>query len=614
MSMKTILNSQSFELSDTSSTFLTKYLERMKHFIVKNNIEIEVYEDIEERIAEIFSEEKSDKISDKVVINIINEIWEPDEIFSELIEENNDQTSQNSKSDFKEYFTNNGDQLNRNSEKWIFFGVCYGIAIRFNLDPVLVRLFFIFGTFLWGSTLLLYIVLIFLLPNRPDKKKDNIIIEKAAEFKDVIVDQTKKVGKKIEQIDKKDLENFKDSVVNKAKDLSNKVDIQKIKDKFSSTDNHEKSSNQKEEEKKNNNIETKIQNYSLESNSNQIKEKIVYREVKPNFIIRFFRFIISIIKNLLFFIFHSGRFFLAFVIFVSAIPALIAVLFASGLIFSDITVNNQVLFNQVDLFLKIGIVGLLFSIFFGIFGILLKLLASKTVANIFMICGLIGIFIFAFIGGLGFFKTANEFTDTYTHTQILEYETKELHIQDLDTFTNNKGVNWISDITFIQSDKENITIEVTSAVNRKSKKIADYIFENLSLVSIDWNNQLDLSAYKNTSFSENVPYSFLRKEIKIYIPQDAQITFWSIDWDNIDNISNIYSSYKGRSYENIWWLRQCENTTLVYDKELSWYKCINDNKELLKINESIIPVENIIIDEIDVMINEEIENVENIIQ
>jgi len=72
--MKTILNSQSFELSDTSSTFLTKYLERMKHFIVNNNIEIEVYEDIEERVAEIFSAEKSDKISDNIVINIVNEI------------------------------------------------------------------------------------------------------------------------------------------------------------------------------------------------------------------------------------------------------------------------------------------------------------------------------------------------------------------------------------------------------------------------------------------------------------------------------------------------------------------------------------------------------------
>jgi lipopolysaccharide biosynthesis glycosyltransferase len=72
--MKIILNSQNFELSDTSFTFLEKYLERMKTFIENNNIEIEVYEDIEERIAEVFSVEKTKKVSDKVVINIVNEI------------------------------------------------------------------------------------------------------------------------------------------------------------------------------------------------------------------------------------------------------------------------------------------------------------------------------------------------------------------------------------------------------------------------------------------------------------------------------------------------------------------------------------------------------------
>jgi hypothetical protein len=104
--MKIILNSQNFELSDTSFTFLEKYLERMKTFIEKNNIEIEVYEDIEERIAEIFSIEKTNKVSDKVVINIVNEIGEPDEIFSELIEEEKD-SQQTTNNQFKNYFSNN---------------------------------------------------------------------------------------------------------------------------------------------------------------------------------------------------------------------------------------------------------------------------------------------------------------------------------------------------------------------------------------------------------------------------------------------------------------------------------------------------------------------------
>ena len=213
--MKIILNSQNFELSDTSFTFLEKYLERMKTFIENNNIEIEVYEDIEERIAEVFSVEKTKKVSDKVVINIVNEIWELDEIFSELIEEDKD-SQQNSTDQFKSYFSNNGKELTRNSKEGIFFWVCYGISKKYNFDALFVRLFFIFGTFLWGFTLLLYVALIFLLPNKLDKKTDSVIIDKATQLKDSVVNHAKKAGEKIEkieQIDKKDLENFKDSII-----------------------------------------------------------------------------------------------------------------------------------------------------------------------------------------------------------------------------------------------------------------------------------------------------------------------------------------------------------------------------------------------------------------
>lgn len=608
--MKILLNSQSFELSDTSFTFLEKYLERMKHFIEKNNIEIEVYEDIEERIAEIFSAEKSDKVSDKIVINIVNEIWEPDEIFSELIEENNEKPEKSSH-DFKEYFSNNWEELTRNSKEWIFFGVCYGISQRYKIDPLFVRLFFIFATFLWGFTILLYIALIFLLPNKLDKKKDNLIIDKAGQLKDSVIHHAKKAWKKIEEIDKKDLENFKDSIVNKAKDLWNKIDMQKIKNKFSSNNNLENwvmnetesssSKNLQNWTKKNKEITENIKTYSLNSHWDQIKEKIVYREVKANFIVRFFRFIFSIIKNIILFIFHSGRYFLAFVILITAIPALIAILFTSGLIFSDFTINNQILFNQVDLFLKIWIVWLLFSIFFAIFGIFLKLLAGKTVANIFMINGLIGIFIFAFIGGLGFFKTANKFTNTYSNTQVIVLETKDLQIIEDKIFTNNDWINWVNKFEVIQTNNDNISIEVISTINRTSQEEADYIFSNLeNITNITW-TQLNLSEITNTSFSKNVPYSFLRKDIKIYVPKTSHITFGNIRGNNIKEVSNLYFINNIWEYQNVWWMDECNNKALVFDIQRSAYVCRNLTLE----NSS-----DTILEEIDIIIEKEINNVE----
>lgn len=607
--MKIILNSQNFELSDTSFTFLEKYLERMKTFIENNNIEIEVYEDIEERIAEVFSVEKTKKVSDKVVINIVNEIWEPDEIFSELIEEDKD-SQQSTNDQLKRYFSNNWEELTRNSKEGIFFWVCYGISKKYNFDPLFVRLFFIFGTFLWGFTLLLYVALIFLLPNRLDKKKDALIIDKATQLKDSVVNHAKKAGKKLEKIEKKDLENFKDSIVNKAKNLWNKIDVQKIKDKLSSTKQSSNVNSEEPEsvspvtqieEKNNEKISDTIKTYSLNSNSNQIKEKIVYREVKANFIVRFFRFIFSILKNILLFIFHSGRYFLAFIILITAIPSLIAILFTSGLIFSDFTVNNQILFNQVDLFLKIWIVGLLFSIFFGIFWIFLKLLAGKTVANIFMINWLIGIFIFAFIGGLGFFKTANQFTNTYTNTQTLSLETKDLKIIENDNFTNDEWINWVNNLEFIPTENDKITVEITSIINRSSQEEADNIFSELITTNNIQGNQLDLSLLKNTNFSTSVPYSFLRKDIKIYIPKNSHITFWNVYWDNIHRIHNLDYINSRWEHRYLWGLHQCSNKVLTLEFS-SKYTCINPTSQITW-------EETIILNEIDTIIEEEIQNI-----
>jgi phage shock protein PspC (stress-responsive transcriptional regulator) len=605
--MKILLNSQNFELSDTSFTFLEKYLERMKNFIEKNSIEIEVYEDIEERIAEIFSDEKSDKVSDKIVINIVNEIWEPDEIFSELIEETNT-NHEYSQSDSNNIFSNNWEEFTRDSKEWIFFGVCYGISQRYKLDPLFVRLFFICGTFLWGFTLLLYVALIFLLPNRPSKKKEHLISDKAIEFKDSMINQAKKAWKKLE---KKDLENFKDTIVTKAKYLWDKIDIQKIKNKLSPSYNSDKSVHNETESsrskdlqnwtKKNEEITENIKTYSLNSHWDQIKEKIVYREVKANFIVRFFRFILSIIKNIILFIFHSGRYFLAFIILISAIPVLISVLFTSGLIFSDFTINNQVLFNQVDFFLKIGIVWLLFSIFFGIFGIFLKLLAGKTVANIFMINGLIGIFIFAFIGGLGFFTTANKFTNTYSNTQVINLETNDLHISESKSFANNDGINWLNDIEFIQTNNKNITIEIISTINRSTQIEADSIFWELNTIESNESNQLDLSIYKNVSFSSSVPYSFLRKDIKIYLPKGANITFGYLHGNNIKDISNLYYINNWWDYNKVWWIEQCSNKNLVFNIEKSAYICTNISIE----NSS-----DTILEEIDIIIEKEIRKVD----
>ncbi|MGH7980010.1 MAG: PspC domain-containing protein, partial [Limisphaerales bacterium] len=51
-------------------------------------------------------------------------------------------------------------------------GVCNGIGAYFNLDPTLIRLAFAFSTILWGAGIMVYIVLMFVIPEAvtPEEK------------------------------------------------------------------------------------------------------------------------------------------------------------------------------------------------------------------------------------------------------------------------------------------------------------------------------------------------------------------------------------------------------------------------------------------------------------
>lgn len=47
------------------------------------------------------------------------------------------------------------------------FGVCSGLAEYFNVDPLLIRVLFVFAFIAFGSGLLLYIILAIVLPDPP---------------------------------------------------------------------------------------------------------------------------------------------------------------------------------------------------------------------------------------------------------------------------------------------------------------------------------------------------------------------------------------------------------------------------------------------------------------
>jgi phage shock protein C len=58
-------------------------------------------------------------------------------------------------------------RLYRSRENRLLFGVCGGIGEYFNLDPTLIRVLFVIFALVFGSGLLLYIILMLLIPLKP---------------------------------------------------------------------------------------------------------------------------------------------------------------------------------------------------------------------------------------------------------------------------------------------------------------------------------------------------------------------------------------------------------------------------------------------------------------
>ena len=61
-----------------------------------------------------------------------------------------------------------GKRLYRSNRDKMLAGVCGGLAEYFDIDPTLVRIAWVFFTFLGGSGILLYIIALIVIPARPD--------------------------------------------------------------------------------------------------------------------------------------------------------------------------------------------------------------------------------------------------------------------------------------------------------------------------------------------------------------------------------------------------------------------------------------------------------------
>lgn len=148
------LNSQIFCIDEDAFIRLKNYIEILEKHYLNEEDGSEIMADIESRIAELFSQflQKShlEVISQAHIDEIIKVMGTPDAIIDED----------------SEYATTSSikRKLYRDTDHMVLGGVASGLAAYFSISTIVVRLLFILLGFLYGITILIYIILWIVMP------------------------------------------------------------------------------------------------------------------------------------------------------------------------------------------------------------------------------------------------------------------------------------------------------------------------------------------------------------------------------------------------------------------------------------------------------------------
>jgi len=147
-----------FHIDEDAYEKLHRYLEAIKSHFRGFEGKDEVISDVEARVAEILQKKISgskEVITQEDVDEVIGILGQP----SDFAMDDEDTASR------KEFFYSSiPKRLYRDPEKKVFGGVCSGLGAYFNLDPVWVRVIFIFMMLISGFGLLIYLILWMVVP------------------------------------------------------------------------------------------------------------------------------------------------------------------------------------------------------------------------------------------------------------------------------------------------------------------------------------------------------------------------------------------------------------------------------------------------------------------
>ncbi len=159
--IKTSLQGSVFFMDDDAFNELSRYLEEIGNRLASQEERDEIIQDIETRIAEIFSDRlggKREVVTRGDVTAVISLLGRPEDIIDAGSEE------PSSAPGTPPAGTGPHKRLFRDPDNAVLGGVCGGLGAYFNIDPVWFRVAFIVLTFLYGSSILIYLLMWLIIP------------------------------------------------------------------------------------------------------------------------------------------------------------------------------------------------------------------------------------------------------------------------------------------------------------------------------------------------------------------------------------------------------------------------------------------------------------------
>ncbi len=170
--MKKVLNinlgGYPFTINEDAYALLYDYTDQLERVFSKSSGKDEILHDIEARMAELLQKRMDDrKIVDASDIHYLIEVMGHPREMSDM-EENYEETFTDHRSNdtsTKSYHIKTGKRLFRDTENKVIGGVCSGLSAYLGInDPVWIRLAAVIGFFIYGSTLLAYIIAWMIIP------------------------------------------------------------------------------------------------------------------------------------------------------------------------------------------------------------------------------------------------------------------------------------------------------------------------------------------------------------------------------------------------------------------------------------------------------------------